>query len=298
MNNLSNMQLFLRVVQEGSFSAAARALGVTPSSISRQVSQLETELDARLFQRTTRKQSLTEAGNIYFQHAERIVADIDNARLAVHRHTNAPSGSLHVTVEADFALAHIEPLLPEFLARYPDVQIRLSMGVSLVDLVDSGIDVAIRFGHLNDSNLIARKIAVSHSIVCASPEYLSQAGTPKHPHDLINHSCLSFQTKNIKNSWRFNAPNGEIDVPISGRLNANSVVFLRNSAVNGLGITMIPSWIIQDELEQRHLVPILDDFSLVPNSTPIHAIFSHRRHLAPKVRVFVDFLAEKIGEFL
>jgi len=288
------MQLFVRVVEEGSFSAAARFLGITPSSVSRQVSQLESELGARLFHRTTRKQSLSEPGEIYFEHARRIVADLEEARLAVSRLTDMPSGSLHLTVEADFALAYVAPILPDFLNRYPGVQVRLSMSAGMMDLVDSGIDVAIRIGHLDDSSLVARKIAVSHSLLCASPAYLEKHGTPTHPAELEAHSCLSFRTEPGKNSWGFKLPQGSLDVPITGRLNVNSLVFLRNAALAGLGIIMIPTWMIRDELKHGQLVPLLEDFPLMPPSTPIHAVFAHNRHLAPKVRAIVDFLAERL----
>jgi DNA-binding transcriptional LysR family regulator len=288
------MQLFVRVVEEGSFSAAARFLGVTPSAVSRQVSQLEGELGARLFHRTTRKQSLTEAGEIYFQHAHRLVADLEAARLAVSRLTDTPSGSLRVTIEADFAHAYVAPILPDFLDRYPKVQVRLFMSAGMMDLVDSGIDLAIRIGHLDDSSLIARKIAMSRSLVCASPAYLERNGTPTHPSELEAHSCLSFRTQAGKNHWGFEPPQGSLDVPISGRLNANSLVFLRNAALAGLGIIMTPTWMIRDELKHGHLVALLEDFPLVPPSTPIHAVFAHNRHLAPKVRAFVDFLVERM----
>ena len=288
------MQLFVRVVEEGSFSATARFLGVTPSSVSRQISQLEDELGARLFHRTTRRQSLTEPGEIYYQHARRIVADLEEARLAVSRLSETPSGSLHITAEVDFALAYVEPILPDFLARYPQVQARLTMSTGMMDLVDHGIDLAIRIGHLEDSSLIARKIASSHSLVCASPAYLEQYGTPTHPSELEAHSCLSFRTKPGKNCWGFKLPQGSLEVAITGRLNANSLVFLRNAALASLGIIMIPTWMIRDELKHGHLVPLLEDFPLLPPSTPIHAVFAHNRHLAPKVRAFVDFLAERM----
>lgn len=294
MRKFSSTQLFVRVVEEGSFSSAARFLGVTPSSVSRQISQLEGELGARLFHRTTRKQSLTEAGAVYFQHASRIVADLDEARLALTRLTDTPSGSLHVTAEADFAVAFVAPILPEFLARYPGVQLRLSLGAGAMDLVDGGIDVAIRIGHLDDSSLIVRKIATSHSILCASPEYLASHGTPRHPGELEAHSCLSFRTQVGMNRWRFASPAGPIDVPVAGCLNVNSLVFLRDAAAAGLGLIMIPTWMTSDALKHGLLVPLLEDYPLIPPSTPIHAVFAHNRHLAPKVRVFVDFLAERI----
>ena len=213
MNELSNMQLFVRVVEDGSFSATARFLGITPSAVSRQISQLESDFGTRFFHRTTRKQSLTEAGEIYLQHATRIVEDLEAARLAVVRLTDAPSGSLHVTVEADFALAYVAPILPEFLERYPEVDVRMSTSARMTDLVDSGIDLAIRMGHLEDSSLIARKIAVSHSVVCASPGYLKRYSTPTHPDDLEAHNCLSFRTERGKKHWSFKLPQGSRDVP-------------------------------------------------------------------------------------
>lgn len=294
MNELSNLQLFVRVVEEGSFSATARSLGVTPSSVSRQVSQLEDELGTRLFHRTTRKQSLTETGKIYFQHARRIVADLDDARLAVSQLMDTPSGSLHVTVEADFAVAFIAPILADFLDRYPEVQVRLSMTSNKMDLIESGFDLAIRIGHLEDSSLIARKIAMSCSLLCASPTYLAERGTPTHPSELAEHCCLSYRTNPGKNYWRFKQAQDTLDVPITGPVNADSLVFLRNTALGARGIIMIPTWMIRDELKHGNLVPLLEDFPLEPPSTPIHAVFAHNRHLAPKVRAFVDFLAERM----
>jgi len=294
MNELSNLHLFVRVVEDGSFSAAARFLGITPSSVSRQISQLEDELGTRLFHRTTRRQSLTETGEIYLRHARRIVADLAEARLAVRQLADTPTGSLHVTAEADFAVAYVAPILPEFLNRYPGVHLRLSLSAGRIDLVDSGIDLAIRIGHLDDSSLIARKIAVSRSSLFASPAYLEQHGIPTHPGDLKDHDCLSFRTQAGKNHWRFKLPEGPLDVPVSGRVNANSLVFLRSLAVSTQGIAMLPIWMIRDELKDGDLVTLLEDFPLVPPSTPINAVFAHNRHLAPKVRAFVDFLADRM----
>lgn len=288
------MKMFVRVAEEGSFSAAARFFGLTPSAVSRQVSQLEDELSARLFHRTTRKQSLTEAGETFLQHARRIIADLEEARLAVNRLADVPAGSLQVATEADFAVAFLAPILPIFLKQYPLVQLQLSMGTSSMDLVDSGIDLAIRIGHLDDSSLITRKIAVSSSLVCASPAYLQEHGIPSHPNELTRHNCLSFRTTPGKNHWSFQTSGGSLDVPISGRLNVNSLMFLREAAVAGLGVVMIPRWMVDNEVNDGQLTPVLEKFALEPPSTPVHAIFAHNRHLAPKVRVFVDFLAERM----
>lgn len=294
MNDVSNMQLFVKVVEEGSFSAAARLYGVKPSSVSRQISQLESELGTRLFHRTTRRQSLTEAGQIYCQHALRIVADIEEATSAISNLAASPSGHLHVTVETDFAVAFIAPILPEFFERYPGIQIRLSMNTDNLNIVDSAIDLAIRFGHLQDSGLIARRIATSSSVLCASPQYIAKQGLPSHPDQLAQHNCLSFRTAPGKNYWKFKQNEKLMDVAISGSLNVNSLTFLREIALMGQGIIMIPSWMVNSALKENNLVPLLEDFSLLPSSTPINAVFAHNRHLAPKVRVFVDFLVEKL----
>lgn len=288
------MQLFVRVVEEGSFSGAARHLGVTPSSVSRQISQLEDELGTRLFHRTTRRQNLSETGEVYLQHASRIVADIEEAKLALNRLTASPSGNLHVTAETDFAVAFIAPILPDFLEQYPDIQVRFSMSTSNLDVVDNAIDLAIRFGHLGDSGLIARKIATSGSLVCASPAYLARHGTPMHPNQLVDHSCLSFRTNAGNNYWNFKQAEASFEIPISARLNANSLTFLRQNALADQGIIMIPSWMVHDDLRQKRLLPLLEEFSLVPSSTPINVVFAHNRHMAPKVRAFVDFLSKRL----
>ncbi len=294
MKDPTHLHLFTHVVEEGSFSAAARILGVTPSSVSRQISALESDLGARLFNRTTRTQSLTEAGEIFFRHTHRIVSDIEEAQLAVRRLTDTPSGSLHVTVETDFAITYLSPILPDFLKRYPDVQVRLSMTTDVIGLVHGGIDLAIRIGHLADSSLIARKLFTSRSVVCASPDYIKSRGCPMHPHELTQHECISFRVQSGQTYWGFKELDRELNVPISGRVNANSLIFLCDAAINGLGIAMIPFWMIQKELKNGHLIAILKDYPLDPPSTPINAVFAHNRHLAPKVRVFVDFLREQL----
>lgn len=292
MNRLSNMQLFLLVVKEGSFSAASRTLGITPSSVSRQISQLEEGLNARLFHRTTRKQSLTEAGNIYFEHAERIISDLDSAQQAVSSLTDKPSGNLHISVEADFALVYLAPILPNFLEQYPEVKVRISMSAGMIDLVDGGVDMAIRIGHLKDSSLIGRKIAVSQSVVCATPTYIKKYGHPSHPRDLEAHNCLSFRVGAGKIYWGFKVPGGLLEVSVSGSVEVNSVVFLRSAALSHQGIIMVPSWVVRDELDQKLLLPLLENYPLEPSCTPINAVFSHNRHLAPKVRSFVEFLVK------
>lgn len=294
MNDVSTLELFVRVVEEGSFSAAARFYGVAPSSISRQISQHEDELNTRLFHRTTRKQSLTEAGNVYFEYAQRILKDMTEARLAVSQLSDSPSGSLHITVEHDLAIKFIEPLLAKFLAQYPDLQLRISTNATMNDLISGAIDLAIRVGHLEDSSLIARQLLTSHSIICASPDYLNEYGMPITPAALKQHNCLSFKTSPGINLWCFHENNDVVEIPIKGRLNVNSLSFLRKAALKGHGIVMIPTWMIEKDIEREQLVPLLQNFKMSPSSTPINAVYSHSRYLAPKVRAFVDFLVEHL----
>lgn len=294
MDGLSHAEVFVRVVDAGSFSEAARQIGVTPSSISRRVSHLEESLGVRLFHRTTRRQNLTEAGDLYLKHARVIVTDLEEARLAVSQLTDEPAGSLHITAEPDFSVVVLAPLLPEFIARYPRIKLRFSLSSGLTDLVDSAIDVAIRLGHLDDSSLIARKVAVSRSVICATPNYLKRHGTPHRPNDLAAHNCLSYRIKPAQPTWRFGQSDAALSVPTEGCLRANSLAMLREAAFAGLGIVMIPSWMIVDELKSERLIPILGNVPVIPPTTPINAVFSHDKGMAPKVRAFVDFIASRI----
>jgi len=293
MKNISNIELFVHVVQDGSFSETARELGMSPSSVSRQISQLEDELGARLFSRTTRKQTLTEAGLIFFQRAEHIVADLKDAQLAVNRLTGKPSGTLSISAEADLAHNFIAPVLPEFLERFPDINVQIVVSANLLDLIDGAFDLAIRMGHLEDSNLMARKLVISRSVICASPRYLKEYGTPKTPDELQQHNCLSFKTSAGVKKWCFESNDGKIEVPITGRISVNSIAFLRSMVVAGVGIGMMPSWNIEKQLSSGELVPLLEDYSMIPDHTPIHAVYNHAKQLPPKVRAFIDFMVEK-----
>lgn len=293
MKTISQLEVFVKVVESGSFSEAARYFDITPSAVSRQVSQLEEELGARLFHRTTRKQSLTEAGDIYHRYAQRIYSEMEAARLAVNQLTDLPKGILHITAEKDFAETFIQPLLPDFFKRYPEVELRLSLDANLVDLVAGAIDLAIRIGHLDDSSLVARKLMTSPSVVCASPAYFDRHPEPLTPLDLRSHNCLSFRTTANQVLWSLSADNTFTEVPVSGNFRANSLGMLRDAAVNGIGIIFIPQWFVQHEINKGLLKCI--DFQ--SHNTPVYAVFANNRQLAPKVRVFVDFLVERLSSF-
>ncbi|MGH1427505.1 MAG: LysR substrate-binding domain-containing protein [Arenicella sp.] len=290
MKSHTPLTIFIQVIESGSFSSAARHFNMAPSAISRQISHLEKELGARLFHRTTRKQSLTEAGEIYYQYAQRVQAELEAAEVAVNELSDSPKGILHVTTEKDFAEAFIQPLLPAFFEQYPGIQLHLSLGANIVNLVADGIDLAIRIGHLDNSNLIARKLMSSPSIVCASPEYLAKNGYPIEPSDLKHHNCLSFRTNTSSTTWNFKRAEQSIKVPVSGNLTANSVNMLKNAALNDLGVIFIPQWFVQQELKEGSLLAM--DFQ--SSETPVNAVFANNRQLAPKVRVFIDFFAKHL----
>jgi len=295
MSELSNLALFVRVAEEGSFSAAARFFGIMPSSVSRQISQLEAELDTRLFYRTTRQQNLTEAGKIYLQHAKRIISDLETAKLAVSQLVKTPSGCLNVSIEADFANTYIAPILPQFMQLHPEIQIKFVMNTKIVDLIDSGIDIAIRIGELDDSSLFARKIALYRTVVCASPSYISKNGNPNHPYELTTHNCLSFKVQHKKDYWGFMIDGEAKNIEITGSVDANNLVFLKNAALNNLGIVNLPIWMVKDEIAEQKLVPLLEDYQMSPSNIPIHAVFAHSKHLAPKIRTFIDYLIDKMA---
>ena len=295
MDSVAGMRIFARVVEAGSFSAAGRQLGAAPSSVSRQIGDLEDEIGARLFHRTTRKLSLTEAGRIYYQRAARILVDVDEAKLAVARIDGAASGILRLTLPSSVGRLHIVPALPAFQGLCPAVQVVLSMTDRVVDLVEEGFDLAIRVGRQRDSSLIARKIGSGRRYVSASPLYLEKAGVPKVPADLGDHNCLTFRSHPGSNLWKFKGPGGSSEVRVSGSLFADNGEALCAAAVAGLGLILVPEWLTGIEIKRGRLCEVLTAFRAISEATPLYAVYPHQRHLPPKVRAFIDFLVERFS---
>ena len=291
MDSVAGMRILVRVVEAGSFSAAGRQLGVAPSSISRQINELEADLGVRLFHRTTRSLSLTEAGQIYHERAKRITTDVDEARLAVSE-LGSPTGILRLTIPTGIGRELVVSAVPAFLTHYPGVRIVLSMTDYLVDLVAGGFDVGIRVGHLTDSSLKARKIGESRRIVCASPAYLERAGVPRTPADLEDHNCITFRDHPGHNVWKFRGKTGLSEVRVSGSLFAKSADVLAAAAVAGLGLVLLPDWNMGIELRQKQLKIVLNKYDAVPKASPIWAVHTHQRHVPPKIRAFIDFLVD------
>jgi DNA-binding transcriptional LysR family regulator len=289
MDILPGMAVFAEVVEAKSFTGAARRLGMSKAAVSKQISRLEERLGARLLNRTTRKLSLTEVGAAFYERCARIVAEAEEAELAVTRLHETPRGTLRVDVPVDFGIQYLTPLLPAFMLANPELKVDISFNDRFVDLVDEGFDLAVRIGQLPDSSLIARKLAESGAVICAAPEYWDRHGRPSHPSELARHNCFAYSYLATGNEWRLKGAEGEISVRVSGTLRANNGNALRQAAVAGLGVVATPVFMACDDLRAGRLEPVLRDYEAPRRG--IYAVYPHNRHLSAKVRVFVDYLA-------
>ena len=294
MNRLSAIESFVKVAELKSFSEAAVRLNTSKSVVSRHVTALEAQLGLRLFHRTTRSLTLTEAGRGYFERVSQILVDLEAADQSVSHLQVVPRGRLKVSAPMSFGFLHLAPALPDFLAAYPELDVDVIMSDRFVDLVEDGFDVAVRIGALSDSSLIAKKLAPIRRVICASPQYIAAHGTPTTPKDLRDHQCLCNSSQSSGQEWRFNMPDGKpVMVAVTGRMTMNNGDALRVAALNHLGLIDIPTFIVGGDLKAGALVSVLDDH--VPQSLALHAVYSHARHLSPKVRAFIDFLASRFG---
>jgi len=289
MDNQSEMAVFVRVAEAGNFSAAARALEMTPSAVSKLIGRLEDRLGARLLNRTTRRVSLTEEGRAFLQRATPILAAIEDAERAVTDLHGEPRGLLKVNASTALAQNHLEPLIPGFLARYPELGIQLTLSESFVNLVEEEVDVAIRVGQLTDSSLIARRLGSARRMIVGSPAYLERRGTPRSPDDLRHHNCLRLITGTSFNRWEFEGSGGTRAVDAGGNFETNNATALHRAALAGLGLIRSANFVVGSDVRAGRLVQLLAEFES-PAATPVNAIYPHSRHLSPKVRAFVDML--------
>lgn len=287
------MHAFVRVVERGSFAGAATLLGLTPSAVSKLVSKLEDRLGVRLLHRTTRRLALTSEGDVYFARSRQILADIEEVEAEVAKLRAAPRGHLHVNTSNGFAIHQLVPALPEFLARYPDIQLELSVTDRIVDLVTDHADVVIRTGPIVDTTLTARKIADFQRTICASPAYLRRYGTPRTTEDLAKHTCIVFPMLTTRR-WPFRTSDGVGYAEIAPRVVTDSSETAVRLALDGVGIVRLGDVIVGDCIRRGHLVPILAD---VHDAEPVtlSALYLAGRHRLPKVRVFLDFLTERFS---
>jgi DNA-binding transcriptional LysR family regulator len=282
---------FVRVVEAGSFTAVAKELNTSQPTISRQISTLEDQLGALLFHRTTRALTLTDDGRVLYEQARQALDSVQQALGAVGRRRGAPSGTLRLACPVVFGRLHIVPRLKAFLERYPDVAIDLVMNDGFTDLVEEGIDLAIRIGDITDPGLIARRIGTTRRITVASPAYLAARGAPSHPTDLAGHDCIVYSRLATGNRWEFSGAAGPVTVAVSGRYRVNNSEGVREGVLGGLGVGVVPIWHFTDEIASGRLVVLLEAFA--PRALPTHVVYPSRRFLAPKVRAMIDFLAHE-----
>jgi DNA-binding transcriptional LysR family regulator len=288
------MAVFLRVVDDGDFSAAARRLRLTPSAVSKIVARLERRLGVRLLQRSTRRIGLTVEGAAYAEAARRILADLEEAELAVQPGAE-PRGRLRVNLPIAFANRLVVPTLPEFLDRYPAVELELTFTDAVIDLLEEGVDVAVRVAADTDSRLVARRLAANRRVICAAPRYLEKHGTPRTPEDLRRHVCLASIARGNLNAWEFDGPGGRQTLRVRGPIEADSTEALRQLALAGLGIVRLSEIVVGADIRAGRLTALLTAHNH-PEGAPICAVYPHRRLLSSRVRAFVDFLAEKFAD--
>ena len=293
MDTMGAIPVFVAVVQYGGFSPAARFLGISKSAVSKRISQLEQQLGVKLLHRTTRKLSLTEAGEHYFEHALKANLAARDAEDAVAQLQGEPQGRLRINTPMSFGRLHMAPMIPEFLKKYPKIRIELVMDDKVVDLVTGGFDIAIRGGALPDSSLVARRLAPLNSVLCASPEYLHREGQPQQLDDLLQHNCLSFSYSNDVKEWSFSKDNQRHSVVVSGSYQVNNSEALLEAVRQGLGIARLPTFVAGPDIRAGTLVALFSEYKMP--AVEINAVLIERQYMPAKVRVFLDFALEYFG---
>lgn len=293
MDTLTSMRVFANVVEAGSFSGAADRLDMSRAMASKYVINLEDHLGTRLLNRTTRRLSLTESGTAYYERCVQIISDVQEAEQAAGQLTGTPRGTIKITMPVAYGLHRLGPVIADYVRLYPEVKLDISLNDRRLDLVEEGFDLAIRIGTLPESGLIARKLAVDRTVVCASPAYLQRHGVPEAPADLARHSCLGYTYTSSGDEWRLRSAESDAAIRIAGSIKANNGDMLRLAACNGAGIIFQPLFIVRDDLHAGRLVQILGDYT--SKDLGIYAVYPSRKYLSAKVRTFVDFLVEQLG---
>jgi DNA-binding transcriptional LysR family regulator len=291
MDQVINMSAFVQVVNAGSFTGAAKRLGISPASVTSRIQSFEQQLGIRLLNRTTRRVSLTDEGEAFYQRCNRILAEIADVECLASTLQSRPNGTLRVNT--DIALARVvAPLVGEYAAQYPDVSCELIMTDRMANLIEKKFDLAIFAGPLRDSSLVARRLGVGRVALCAAPAYLARRSPPRHPRDLAHHNCLDLVNGFSENHWRFVGKDGEHVVSAAGNLRSNSVEGLRAGALAGQGICLLPLASVADDIERGDLVRLLPGYEV--GAAIIRAVYPPGRHLSTKVRTFLDFLIKRL----
>ncbi len=285
--DIQDLRIFARVAAVQNLSSVGTELGLTPGTISKRIQALEDELRVRLFDRTTRSIRITEEGSTFLTHVERILIELEAARASVGENATRPKGKLKICAPACYGRLFLAPAISTFMRSYPDIEIHIDLTDRNVNLQDEGYDVAIRTGELNDSVLIAKRLADDHQVIVAAPSYLKTHGLPQMPSDLERHNCFALGDTR---QWRFSRGRDEMAVRISGRLRSNSCEILRHAALDGQGVLQMSELRVRDDIAAGHLVRLLKDYELVTNAA-VWAVYPSPKHVLPKLRVLLDFLA-------
>lgn len=294
MNKLQQMQVFVAVVEAGSFIRAADALGASKAGVSRHVGELESRLGVRLLNRTTRRLSLTEEGRVFLERCRELLADVDEAEAEIRSRSGAASGLLRVNAPVTFGVRHLAPLWGEFMAEQPNVTLEVTLADRIVDLVDEGFDLAIRIATLPSSTLVSRRLSTTRMALCASPRYLREHGTPQHPAELAGHAVISYTYWSTRDEWHFEGPQGGVSVRTRPRLHTNSGDTCRAAALAHQGVILQPTFLVGEDLAAGALVELMPDYRSI--ELGIYAVYPTRKHLSPKVRALIEFLARRFGE--
>ncbi|MDD5276841.1 MAG: LysR family transcriptional regulator [Methylovulum sp.] len=293
MDKLTSMNVFVRVAKAGSFAGGARELDISRAMATKHIMQLESSLGTRLFNRTTRSLSLTDVGASYLERCQQVLLDVEEMEAAVTHLQTEPRGLLKISAPPVIGASHITRAVAAFLKIYPDLTVDLILQSNHGDLIDEGIDIAICLGALDDTSMVARRLASSSMVVCGSPDYLARYGIPETPEDLLTHSCLVNWASSPRNKWQFKGPTGHTVVNVSGRMQANVADAIRIAAIDGLGLVMLASYVVSRDIEKGKLKVVLENYTLPP--LDINAVYPHRKYLSAKVRRFLDFLQDWLG---
>ncbi len=295
MDLLAAFRTFIRIAETGSFSAVAREVNTTQPAVSRQIAALEEHLGARLFQRSTRSLTLTEDGRDLLSHARLVVEAVEETEAAIGRRRTSPAGMVRLGCPGVFGRIYVAPRLPVLLQRYPELSMELLVSDSVVDMVQDGLDLAIRVGEVLDASLVARRIGSTSALAVASPSYLAEHGEPTHPSELVGHECILFTRLASPEQWNFTGPGADSDamltVNVSGRLRTNGIEAVLEAAVAGMGVALVPTWMLGSKELRTSLTPILRSWQ--PRRRPISVVYPSRRFLAPRTRVVIDFLVDE-----
>ena len=296
MDTLTSMRVFAAVVEAGSFAAAAERLGLSRAMVSKHVAQLEQHLGTRLLHRTTRRLGLTAVGASYHERCIQILADLAEAEASAAQQTLTPRGTLRLAMPVSFGVRHLGPLIARYLERHPDVGLDAVLSDRQVDLVEEGLDLAIRISHSPEPGLVARRLANARVVLCAAPAYLERHGTPTHPDQLRQHNCALYVYSSAGSEWTLQGPDGSHRVKVGGQFRANNGDLLRQLAIEGLALLRQPHFLVGDDLRAGRLVELLPDWRIEPLG--IYAVYPSRKLLSAKVRSFVDFMAEELPGWL